>query len=227
MKELKKAAKNIIRIPNVVGAKKIDETPGYLLLEFLKNANNQASQKILGEGLATIHLYRNEQFGFYNNNYCGATLQNNSWNASWIDFFGKQRLWKMIEKIENQQKLNLKQLKAYESLVVKLPKLIDSECEVSLIHGDLWSGNYMTTEGGFALIDPACYYANREMEFGIITMFGGFSNDFWQGYNQVYPLPNDWQERNLLYQLYHILNHYYLFGGGYGIQAFNVAQKYI
>ncbi|NOY96660.1 MAG: fructosamine kinase family protein, partial [Chlorobi bacterium] len=82
------------------------------------------------------------------------------------------------------------------------------------------------TNSGPALIDPASYYADREMEMGIMTMFGGFSSRFWSAYNEIYPLPIDWRERNMLYQLYHILNHYYLFGGGYGSQAINVAKQY-
>ena len=91
---------------------------------------------------------------------------------------------------------------------------------------DLWSGNYMYTESGPALIDPASYYADREMEMGIMTMFGGFSKRFWEAYNSSYPLKNDWKSRNMLYQLYHILNHYYLFGGAYGRQALQIAKYY-
>ena len=91
----------------------------------------------------------------------------------------------------------------------------------------MWSGNYMMTQSGPALIDPSSYYADREMEFGIITMFGGFSNRFYAAYNEVNPLESDWKERNGLYQLYHILNHYYLFGGSYKMQALRIAQHYV
>ena len=105
--------------------------------------------------------------------------------------------------------------------------MVPSESTPALIHGDLWSGNYMITGKGPALIDPAVYYADREMEFAIITMFGGFSGRFYSAYNETYPLENDWKERNPLYQLYHILNHHLLFGGGYANQAAHVAGRYI
>jgi len=84
----------------------------------------------------------------------------------------------------------------------------------------------MVAENGPALIDPASYYADREMEMGIMTMFGGFSSRFYSAYNEVNPLPNNWRDRNPLYQLYHVLNHYYLFGGGYSSQALLIAKKF-
>jgi fructosamine-3-kinase len=85
----------------------------------------------------------------------------------------------------------------------------------------------MNTSNGPALIDPASYYADREMEMGIMTLFGGFSQRFFSAYNEVHPLPPEWRERNRLYQLYHVLNHYYLFGGGYRNQALQIAKSYI
>ena len=101
------------------------------------------------------------------------------------------------------------------------------ESESVLIHGDLWSGNFMISEKGPVLIDPASYYADREMEFAIMTMFGGFSKRFYDAYNEVNPLPADWRQRNRLYQLYHVLNHYYLFGGAYRTQALSIAKSYL
>lgn len=97
----------------------------------------------------------------------------------------------------------------------------------SLIHGDLWSGNYMYTANRPALIDPACYYADSEMELGMMQLFGGFSPAVWQAYQDEYPLPEGWQQRIPLYQLYHILNHLLLFGGSYGRQALEIAQAFL
>jgi fructosamine-3-kinase len=85
----------------------------------------------------------------------------------------------------------------------------------------------MFTENGPAIIDPASYYADREMEFAIMTMFGGFSQRFYDSYNEVFPLPSDWRQRNSFYQLYHVLNHYYLFGGSYRTQALKIAKNYL
>jgi fructosamine-3-kinase len=83
------------------------------------------------------------------------------------------------------------------------------------------------SKNGPALIDPAAYFADREMEFAIMTMFGGFSQQFYSAYNELYPLPSDWRTRNALYQLYHVLNHYYLFGGGYRNQAIQIAESFL
>jgi fructosamine-3-kinase len=96
----------------------------------------------------------------------------------------------------------------------------------SLIHGDLWSGNVLHTAQGPGLVDPACAYAHREMEFGITTLFGGFGERFFRGYEEEWPLAAGWRERNPLYQLYHLLNHQHLFGGHYGAEALAIARRY-
>ncbi len=118
-------------------------------------------------------------------------------------------------------------MKIYERLLSRIPELVPEDAVPALIHGDLWSGNSMQTSNGPALIDPAAYFADREMEFAIMTMFGGFSPTFYAAYNETNPMPSDWKERNLLYQLYHVLNHYYLFGGGYQNQALRIARSYL
>ncbi|MBN1822308.1 MAG: fructosamine kinase family protein [Prolixibacteraceae bacterium] len=227
LKELAKENNPYLKIPEVILSKELDSEPGFILLEYLESSNRNSDGLNLGRGLATIHRITNEKYGFYSDNYCGDTIQNNKWNGDWINFFGEQRLRYLINLIRHRRGLDSCSLNIYEKLIDKLPELIPSDSVPSLIHGDLWSGNYVHTTEGPALIDPASYYANREMEMGIMTMFGGFSQQFWDGYNEIFPLPGNWRERNKLYQLYHILNHYYIFGGGYGHQALSVAQRYI
>ena len=133
----------------------------------------------------------------------------------------------MIELIREKRPLTAEENKVYLQLLERLDLIIPEDSIPALVHGDLWSGNYMATSNGPALIDPACSFCDREMEFGIITMFGGFSNKFFNAYNEVYPLPVEWKDRNALYQLYHVLNHYYLFGGGYRNQALQIANRYL
>lgn len=228
LKELKKAAGNFLAIPEVFAAKSVDETPGFLLLEFLESGYSSGnSDEKLGRGLATIHQFSDSVFGFYNYNYCGATLQNNQWKKNWIEFFRDNRLQFLLNLIDKERPLPVDDRKVYERLMERIEFLIPPQSVPVLIHGDLWSGNYMITEHGPALIDPASYYADREMEFAIMTMFGGFSQRFYDAYNEVNPLPAGWKQRNRLYQLYHVLNHYYLFGGGYRNQALQIAKSYI
>ncbi len=116
--------------------------------------------------------------------------------------------------------------KVYDQLLDKLPDRIGHLPKPSLNHGDLWSGNYLYSSNGPALIDPASYYADREFDLALMGMFGGFSPTVWDAYQETYPLPSAWKERHTLYQLYHYLNHYHLFGGHYGQQALQIAKKY-
>ena len=227
LEELRKASDNHLVIPEVIAAKKANDLPGFLVLEYLSPGSSGKDQDaLLGRGLAAIHQFSNRQYGFSVNNYCGSTPQNNSHKISWAEFFRDNRLRFLLELIQKKRPLPADEIQIYERLLDKIPELLPEKSTPVLIHGDLWSGNYMNTTHGPALIDPASYYADREMELGIMTMFGGFSARFYHAYNEVNPLPADWQERNQLYQLYHMLNHYYLFGGGYRVQAFRIAQYY-
>jgi fructosamine-3-kinase len=110
--------------------------------------------------------------------------------------------------------------------MTRLPDLLP-QASPSLIHGDLWSGNVLFRAKGPALVDPACAYADREMEFGITTLFGGLSSRAFRAYEEVWPLPEGWRERNPLYQLYHLLNHAVLFGGHYAGDARRIASRYV
>ena len=228
LNELKKAAIDYLVIPEVIAAKQVDETPGFLVLEFLENNRSLFNvDEELGRGLAHIHQFTQPFFGFFNNNYCGATLQNNKWKNNWAAFFRENRLQFLLDLIDKERPLPVFEMVIYEKLISRFENLVPKESVPVLIHGDLWSGNYMVSEKGPALIDPASYYADREMEFAIMTMFGGFSQRFYDAYNEIIPLPNDWNQRHRLYQLYHVLNHYYLFGGGYRTQAVQIAKSYL
>mgnify|MGYP000020603230 FL=1 len=227
MIELGKAAGSELRIPGILCHKSPDSTPGFLVMEYLPPGRSSNDDEKLGRGLATVHSFKSNTFGFYHDNYCGDTPQHNQRSTDWLTFFRNQRLSYLLNLIERDRGLSSSDRKVYDRLLDRLPKLIPGESEPVLIHGDLWSGNYMLTADGPALIDPAAYYADREMEFAIVTMFGGFSSRFFEAYNEAFSLASDWQSRNKLYQLYHILNHYYLFGGGYGAQALSVARSYL
>ncbi len=227
LKELKKAAGDFLVIPEVFAAKLVDESPGFLVMEFLERGYFAGSDEMLGRGLAKIHQFTRQKFGFYTDNYCGVTMQNNSWKNNWPEFFRENRLQFLLNLIEKERPLPASEMVIFEKLLHRIEGLIPKDSKPVLIHGDLWSGNYMISEKGPALIDPASYYADREMEFAIITMFGGFSQRFYDVYNEINPLPTGWKQRNRLYQLYHVLNHYYLFGGVYRNQAVQIAKNYI
>ncbi|UZR94441.1 fructosamine kinase family protein [Chondrinema litorale] len=226
--ELKKAG-SILAIPEVyLALEPVDTFPALLITEFMSPASDRSSQdEALGIGLAQIHQFTQKQFGFAHDNYCGATLQDNTHQNNWIDFYRDQRLGNLLNQIKAKRPLDSHSLKIYDSLLDKLPEIIGHQPDAALNHGDLWSGNYMYSEKGPALIDPASAYADRELDLALTTMFGGFSSRFWAAYEETFPLPAEWRERNNLYMLYHYLNHYFLFGGGYGMQALEIAKSYL
>lgn len=203
--------------------------PAYLITDFFHPPTGSTSQQdeVLGRGIAELHQYQHTQYGFDHDNYCGATLQNNSWNSDWVDFFGRQRIWHLVMFIDQKGQWSSAEIKVYEQLLKKLPSLIGHQPAAALNHGDLWSGNYTYTAKGPGLIDPASYFADREFDLALMAMFGGYSERVWEAYREAYPLPSEWKQRQGLYMLYHYLNHYYLFGGGYGQQAMSIARKYL
>lgn len=228
LQELKKAAAGNLIVPEVIVANAEGSSLRYLVLEYLESGyQGNLAEEQLGRGLALIHKHSFEKFGFYTDNFCGATIQHNVWKCNWPQFFAQNRLQFLMDLIRKTRNLGSSEIKTFEKLVQKIPDLLPGNSIPALIHGDLWSGNYLHTNKGPVLIDPAASYSDREMEFGIITMFGGFSDRFFAAYNETYPLPNDWKSRNRLYQLYHVLNHYYLFGGAYISQAFQIAKSYL
>lgn len=227
LNEMRLAGSSLV-IPEVIWSKEVDDFPGLLLMEYLQPASNTyGMDERLGRGIAQLHRKAASAFGFHHSNYCGTTLQDNTWSDSWPEFYAQRRIWSLVEQIKKSRGMSIEEQKIYEKLVVRIPVLLPNQAVPSLIHGDLWSGNYMYTANGSALIDPACYYADREMELGMMKLFGGFSSRVWEAYQEEFPLPDDWKERNRLYQLYHALNHYLLFGVSYGQQALEITHEYL
>ena len=225
LRELSKAC-TLLQIPRVIVAQ---SSPALLITSFLEPAagTRRDQDEILGQGIAELHRYTYDQYGFYHTNYCGATPQDNRWSTDWIDFFGQQRIAYLVELIESRRGWDSTDRRLYERLQERLPQWIGHRPAPSLTHGDLWSGNYLYSAQGPALIDPASYYADREFDLALMAMFGGYSDRVWRAYQEAYPLEDRWRERQDLYMLYHYLNHYFLFGGGYGAQARVIAKKYV
>lgn len=225
--EFHNKANEFIVFPKPLLAKSIDELPGYLLTNYLEPGSSGNNDEKLGWGLAQLHKVTNEQYGFRSNNYCGATLQNNDFKTEWITFYVENRIGYLLNLIRKSRGWSSSDERVSDRFLSRIPGLLPHETTPSLIHGDLWSGNYMYTQMAPALIDPCVSYCDREFEMGMMTMFGGFSQTVYDAYNEVFPLPRDWRNRNLIYQLYHILNHYFLFGGFYKNQALEIMRQYL
>lgn len=220
--ELRKA--NKIRVPEVIW---FDEN--YLLLEFIEEGKRENNfWEKFGSQLAELHKYKSNEYGFYENNFIGSTLQVNlPKSQNWKNFYWENRILFQIKLAEKNGYLTDEMIRLIKNVELNLDDIIPDKEEVSLIHGDLWSGNFLCDNSGNAvLIDPAVSYSNREAELGMTMLFGGFDSRFYQAYNETFPLEKDWKFRNDFYQLYHVLNHLNLFGSGYYSQAIRILKKY-
>lgn len=228
--EALRAASREIVIPRVVAAAPPSAgVPAHLILEYLPPATHAVHQddEALGRGLAAIHRTTRTTFGFDGPSYCGLTRQNNRESAAWLEFYRDRRLRALVDALSRGEHICAADRDMYERLLGRLDEWLPQASVPSLIHGDLWSGNVLHTTRGPALVDPGCSYADREMEFGITTLFGGMSSRALAAYQEAWPMRDDWRDRNPLYQLYHLLNHAVLFGGSYGNDARRIAQRYV
>ncbi|MCA9549633.1 MAG: fructosamine kinase family protein [Myxococcales bacterium] len=201
--------------------------PGFLVLEHLP-AGDTTDMAAFGHGLAQLHRATSDRgFGFEVDTYCGATRQPNRWCADWLAFYRDHRIGHQLRLLVDAGRFGADDEKLTDRLMGRLEeRLAGPEEPPALIHGDLWSGNLMSTTRGPALIDPSVAYAHREAELGMMTLFGGFGARAFSAYEEVYPLDPSWRERNPLYELYHVMNHATLFGGGYVEQALGIIRRY-
>lgn len=204
-----------LAVPQVI-AQGIYETTQYLLLEWLdKGASNANAQYQFGKSIARLHQATTDYFGLEEDNYIGSLIQINTPCKSWTDFYTNHRILPLVKMLADTKIFSSKDVKAAENFCALLDPVFPDE-KPALLHGDLWGGNYFTTQKGVtSIFDPAVYYGHREMDIGMTRLFGGFWPEFYAGYNEVYPLENGWQQRLGYSQLYPLLVHAVLFGGHY------------
>ena len=204
-----------ITIPKVIGVSEDTENQ-FILLEFIEQGPQSKSYwKDLGSRLATMHKATNDFFGLDHNNYIGSLRQFNDNSETWIDFFANQRLNVQLKLAVDSGLAGSQMMKSFESLYAKLDSLLPEE-KPALLHGDLWSGNIITTRNGEpCLIDPAVYYGNREADLAMTKLFGSFPREFYDAYIDTYPLLPGYENRFELYNLYPLLVHLNLFGVQY------------
>ncbi len=218
------AATNTLRVPRLV-AHGTAGRRSYLALEHL-DLNGSGNARLLGEKLAAMHRSTSNRFGFLQDNFLGTTPQPNGWMDDWISFWRERRLGHQLElAARNGHGGRLQSLG--EKLMDALPAFFDGYApQPSLLHGDLWGGNHAYLADGTPVIfDPAAYYGDRECDLAMTELFGGYGADFHAAYRAAWPLDPGYAVRKELYNLYHILNHANLFGGGYARQAEGMMQR--
>ena len=223
---LRQLKTNYKHIPKVIGF-----SDYFLILSFIPVVDSKFSfWKNLGIQLAELHKIRQKDFGFYEDNFIGRAPQKNKNpnHFDWPDFFWKNRIEHKLNSLFEKNKFQLKK-ESYLELKNKVYQTLSNHsCHPSIVHGDLWRGNVLCDSKQQAfLIDPAVYYGDREVDLAMTECFGGFSSIFHETYRKVYPLSEGYEKRKHIYNLFHILNHFVIFGDNYKSSAMNLVKKII
>jgi fructosamine-3-kinase len=215
-----------IRVPQVIAFGE-DHDDAYLLMEHIeRGTRGEGFWEHFGSSLARLHRNTRDQFGLERSNYIGTLKQTNLPESDWAAFFQHQRLEPLVKKARDKHKLNDAMVLRFERLYNRLGDLFPHEAP-ALLHGDLWKENFLVGPAGEpVLIDPAVYYGHREMDIAMTRLFGGFDEAFYAGYNAEQPLEQGWEDRVDLCNLYPLLVHVNLFGGGYVAQLDAALKRY-
>lgn len=220
------AGTKTIRVPSVVDWG-VSAGIAYLALENLElQTGGRVKQHDLGESLAKMHLLEYPYFGWQRDNAIGSTPQPNTRTGDWVHFWKTQRLGFQLD-LALRNGYGGRMQESGGELLANLEKLFAGHRpSPSLLHGDLWSGNAAITQAGENVIfDPASYYGDHECDLAMTELFGGFNSEFHAAYASTYPLDEGYAIRKLIYNLYHLLNHVNIFGGGYLRQTESTIER--
>ena len=195
----------------------------FLMMEFIEKVSPTHSLwEEFGRNLSELHKVSNINFGLDHDNFIGSLLQKNNQQPNWIDFFINQRIIPQLSIGNFSSELT----RGFDKLFLKIEDLFPNEPS-SFLHGDLWNGNFIFLKNKAVLFDPAVYFGSREMDIAMSKLFGGFNDQFYSSYNENYPLSEGWQERMDICNLYPLLVHVNLFGGGYCSQVKTILNRFI
>lgn len=217
----------VIQLPEILHLHR-GEDYAFLILSYIKSG--QPTPKFwrnFGTSLAQMHQTTQSYFGLDHSNFIGSLPQSNQQHQKWVDFFIHQRLQPQLDLALAHQRIPQDIVGLFEQLYPKLKNICPDE-PPALVHGDLWSGNFMVPEqGDVVLIDPSVAYAHREMDLAMSHLFGGFDSLFYQSYEENYPLEGNFSERLPIYQLYYLMAHVNLFGGSYLQAVQRILNRFI
>lgn len=210
-------APGALRIPAVVAIADEDEGPRFLALEYLEPGPRQATfDEQLGRGLAALHRAGAPSFGFEHDNYIGSLPQSNRAHPTWAAFYREERIRPLVRRALERGLFAASAGAKFERLFDRMETIVGPPESPARLHGDLWGGNLHTDGAGKpCLIDPAVYGGHREIDLAMMSLFGGFGARVFAAYREAWPLADGYEARVPLYQLYPLLVHVNLFGGGY------------
>jgi fructosamine-3-kinase len=217
---------NEISVPEVVLTGE-DSDVSFLVLKYIQSATKSANfWEEFGKQLSNLHKHSNDFFGLNHDNYIGSLHQSNRKHKKWTDFFREERLKAQVKMARDNGRMDAGTVKIFDRFYSKLDEIFPAE-PPALLHGDLWGGNFMVGEkGNPIIIDPAVYFGHREMDLSMSKLFGGFSAPFYKAYNSNFPLEKGWEHRMDYCNLYPLLVHVNLFGGGYLASVKSILQKF-
>lgn len=203
--------------------------PSFLVLEMLRPGRpGRDFDERLGRGLAQLHRFGAPRFGFAADNFIGSLPQRNTEHESWAEFFWAERLEPQLERAVASGRASARLRSGFERLASRLSRLVGPDEPPSRLHGDLWGGNLHVDETGApCLIDPAVYGGHREVDLAMMRLFGGFGESVFRAYEEAWPLAPGHAERIALYQLYPLMVHVNLFGGGYAESVERSLARYV
>lgn len=215
-----------IKTPEVLFCDTFQES-SFLIMEFIENKSpsNQDFEN-LGTKLSQLHQITSEDFGLNENNFIGSLFQSNKPNSSWVEFYTKERLLPQLQLAKQNGLLSNNECPS-ENVMTELLGNLFQNVKPSLVHGDLWSGNYLIAKDGTPfLIDPATYYGHHEVDIAMSKLFGGFGEDFYKAYYNILCADTKTNSRLEIYQLYYLLVHLNLFGKSYYNSVIWILKKY-
>ncbi len=200
---------------------------GFLVLEWIEGRRTGRTGELLGRQLAEMHRCTGPGFGFERDNFIGLLPQKNGYYDSWIDYYRECRILPQVKMAEQKGLMDIGLLRDTDYVLEHLDKWLPDDYPPSLLHGDLWGGNWMAGKNGQPyLIDPAVLYGHNEFELAFTELFGGFPREFYRAYREIMPVSDTYEERKPLYQLFYLLVHLNLFGRSYYPSVHQIISRY-
>lgn len=218
---------NTVSVPNYYS---YSDQPGnsFLLMEWIEGEEAPDTEAILGRKVAQLHQCYGRMHGFHNDTYIGLLPQPNKLLPNWLEYFGTYRLGSQLKIGVERGSISGERRNKLEKLLQLLDKWVPTFVEPSHLHGDFYHGNWIVGPGGEPfLVDPSFLYGDRQLDIAFTELFGGFSQDFYDAYNEVYPLRDDYEDVKPLYQLYYLLAHLNMFGESYGPSVDKILDRYV